>query len=468
MVNFHRVKRNFLFFIIGFLLVSVVEFAYAETAPYSYYYQDYGGNGAGHCAEIKVYFTSDAALACVNQYATYKPGQWGFTATNYSTLPSRTYGVWRDSDSSYAYNGTIGASTYCPTGWNDQAGACYRPDCVAPQVRNATTGICENPNPCTVKKGNFLSQGKYDWGISPNNAVLSVCDGTCNATFSGSQAIARYLQNGVYHYVADGNYAFDGSQCSNSNSLPAMGSVPPDSCPAGQILGTLNGKNMCVLAGVVQNPNPAPVPATPGVSSSTITNSDGSTTTKTTATAADGGTTVTTTNTPAGGGQPTAITKEVPPPSSDPLDDYCKKNPSVKICKSTSDSSFSGGCGSFVCDGDAIQCAIAREQHQRNCALFDTATPLSTLGNELAAGNDEGVNANPAKTSNRSIINLPTQLNTSKSIAATCMPDLTVQVMSSSIVIPFSNICQYLEIMGRIVVAFSLIAAGRIVSGGVA
>lgn len=386
--------------------------------------------------------------------------------------------------------GTVGQMYGCPAGGNLVQGGnstpvssetCTAvPACVAPQVRNATTGICETPNTCVAKKGTFLSQGKYDWGTSPTNSVIVVCDGTCYATFSGSQAVARFLLNGVYHYVAEGNYAFDGSTCSNPTNIPAMGSLPPDTCPTGQILGTLNGKKMCVLAGVPQNPNPIPAPTTPSVTKATVTNSDGSTTTTTTATAGDGSKTVTVTNTPSGGGQATTTTEQKPPPSTDPMQDFCKNNPTSTICKSAKfcednpdisickTSTWNGGCGAFVCDGDAIQCAISKEQHTRNCTLFDMATPLSDLGNALAAGTDTGVDANPAKSSNRQTVNLATALNTSKTIAAACMPDLTVQVRTSTIVIPFSNLCQYIEIMGRIVVAFSLVAAGRIIAGGVA
>jgi len=54
-------------------------------------------------------------------------------------------------------------------------------------------------------------------------------------------------------------------------------------------------------------------------------------------------------------------------------DDYCKKFPNDSKCIK---SSFGGSCGgAFNCNGDAIQCAIAREQHTRNCALIDAKVP---------------------------------------------------------------------------------------------
>ncbi|UXY14088.1 hypothetical protein N8I74_12240 [Chitiniphilus purpureus] len=45
-------------------------------------------------------------------------------------------------------------------------------------------------------------------------------------------------------------------------------------------------------------------------------------------------------------------------------DDFCKKSPNDEKCKGA----FSGSCDSgFLCKGDAVQCAIAREMHRRNC-----------------------------------------------------------------------------------------------------
>ncbi len=359
----------------------------------------------------------------------------------------------------------VNATGTCPTG-NTKSGT-------------APNEICTPTVDCDSKKGTFLSQGYYDWGTSPEAFVSAVCDGSCNAAFDGSAPVGRFLSNGVYHYVAAGKYIYSGLTCSNPTSTPSFGSIPADTCPTGQVLGTFNGKKMCLAGGVPQNPNPAPAPKSSGSTTNTVTNPDQSTTKTTTTTNPDGSTTITSVTTQPNGNSTTS-TSNTPAPTADPMDDFCKNNPNSSMCKSAKfceenpdisickTSVWSGGCGAFSCEGDAIQCAISREQHTRNCALFDQATPLSDLGNALGQGTDSGVAQNPANASNRQTVNLPGTLNTSKSIAAVCMPDLTVQVMSSSLVIPFSNICPYLEIMGRIVIAFSLIAAGRIISGGVA
>lgn len=356
----------------------------------------------------------------------------------------------------------------CATGYKPDATAskCEPeiPPCTPPEVRNAS-GVCESP--CVAKKGQILSSGKYDWGTNPESAVVSVCDGTCDATFEGSQAVARFLDNGKYHYLAQGQYIYSGFACTGATAKPALTGVPSDTCAAGQIMGQVNGKNICVsnTTGEPQDPHISQ-PKTSGTTSTTTSNPDGSTTTTTTTNHEDGSTT-TTIKIVQLNGDTTVTGTTTSPDGTDPLDGFCKQNPEALLC-SEKESKFSGACGGvFSCEGDAIQCAISQEQHKRNCALFNDKTPLSELGDAIGQGTDSGVSENPAKDANRQQVSLPASLSMSNGIGASCMADLSVQVMSSNITVPFSSICSYLEIMGRIVVAMSLLVAARIVSGGI-
>jgi len=82
-------------------------------------------------------------------------------------------------------------------------------------------------------------------------------------------------------------------------------------------------------------------------------------------------------------------------PDSDKDKDFCKENPKLDSCKS---SSFQGSCSaSFQCQGDAIQCAMAREQHVRGCqldaladtseyGLWDRTKDLSANGRKVTDG----------------------------------------------------------------------------------
>jgi hypothetical protein len=66
----------------------------------------------------------------------------------------------------------------------------------------------------------------------------------------------------------------------------------------------------------------------------------------------------------------------------------CDKNPELNFCKN---SQVSGGCNAGVdttsCTGDAIQCAILRQQKKEYCENIKP-NPLTDLGTQLLAGND--------------------------------------------------------------------------------
>jgi len=99
--------------------------------------------------------------------------------------------------------------------------------------------------------------------------------------------------------------------------------------------------------------------------------------------------------------------------------------------------------------------------------MFDTATTLSTLGDQVAAGNDPQASNYPTAPGQQQTVNLGTAIDTSNPFAAGCVQDKSFQIMTTTLTIPFSNICPYLQFMGQIVLAFSLIAAARIMLGGI-
>lgn len=472
MANFYRLILS------GLLIVLSLQ-AHADGSVYVT--GIYGAGQISQCTQSKQppLTTLASLISCVEgQYPVYKPitvvyqTSYGI-ATPYlrtsTTNEMLTFGV---SQQYCPANSTVvdNLKCNCATGYKPDATASKcEPEiipCTPPEVRNAA-GVCESP--CVAKKGQILSSGKYDWGMNPEASVVSVCDGTCDATFEGSQAAARFLEQGKYHYLAQGQYIYSGFACTGATDKPALTGVPSDTCASGQIMGQVNGKNICVSnsTGEPQDPHISQ-PKTSGTTSTTTSNPDGSTTTNTTSTHEDGSTT-TTSKTVQPNGDTTVTGTTTPPEGADPLDGFCKQNPDAPLC-SEKESKFAGSCdGAFTCEGDAIQCAISQEQHKRNCELFEKKTTLSDLGDALGNGTDSGVNENPAKEANRETINLPSSLDMSGgSITARCMSDKSVQVMSTTLIIPFSTICLYLEIMGKIVVAMSLLVAARIVGGGVA
>lgn len=142
-------------------------------------------------------------------------------------------------------------------------------------------------------------------------------------------------------------------------------------------------------------------------------------------------------------------------------DSYCAENPKSPQC-GESESSFGGTCSSsFTCRGDAVQCAMAREQHRRNCQLIeDKSAPTARLG-ETAANGEARPEGHPG--------NSPSDVNVSfgsidqtNPYTASCLADFSISLGGRSVTIPLSQSCDVLRFMGYIAVAFSLIAAARI------
>lgn len=140
---------------------------------------------------------------------------------------------------------------------------------------------------------------------------------------------------------------------------------------------------------------------------------------------------------------------------------FCKENPDLPICKK---SSFGGSCAAnFTCDGDAIQCAIAKEQHIRACKLFDDPSPESQLyeANKGKEGNQTGDNPN------NETVSLAGRIDTSDALGGgSCISDLNVTVWGRSLTLPLSTICPSLAMFGNLLVAVSMLLAARIVTRG--
>lgn len=126
---------------------------------------------------------------------------------------------------------------------------------------------------------------------------------------------------------------------------------------------------------------------------------------------------------------------------------------------------FGGSCGAgFACEGDAIQCAIAREQHVRSCQLFTEKSAESEL-----------YEANKGKTGNQTLdlegnetIDMQNRIDTSDALGfgSAGVQDLNITVMSQSITLPFSKLNQYLSMFGNLLVAISFLIALRIIGRG--
>lgn len=231
-------------------------------------------------------------------------------------------------------------------------------------------------------------------------------------------------------------------------------------CPGG-FGGEVNGVEVCVKddgANVVRSEK-----------NTDTKNPDGSTTNvkeKTTCQGTVCTTEKTTTNTPAGGGSSTTNITNV----SQPKEDYCKANANAAQCGKDGkgdgkEGNFGGSCDAgFTCEGDALQCSMAKEQHERACQLFSKKSNESLLyDGEAAKAKDRDVTATLPGNRTEDLSGKLSQENVLG--GGRCITDLSVTVWHSTVTLPFSTICPQLEYMGWVLVAIASLAAFRIVSG---
>jgi hypothetical protein len=141
-----------------------------------------------------------------------------------------------------------------------------------------------------------------------------------------------------------------------------------------------------------------------------------------------------------------------PAPDKEPGEE--EKKPSV----------FGGACNAVACEGDAIQCAIARDQYKRSCELMEKESPESQLypGNKGKEGDQTG------SLPGNQTINMAGRIDTSDALGAVSagVSDLNVTVWGQSLTLPFSMLNPYLAALGNVLLSVSFLIALRIVARG--
>lgn len=308
------------------------------------------------------------------------------------------------------------------------------------------------------------------------DAPLPGCTKGCMAQVGG---FTTAYQDNSGAWVTTGTAKYSGATCDPSvindlNSEADPEYVPEEnpktsdkadpSCPNG-FKGTVNGVSVCV----------------PPKGSSGITeleekdNGDGTKTNTKTEVKCENGkcevtktsttTNTTTNNTVSSSSVTTTVDKA----------DYCSKNSSAGVCKNEQGEeegkgSFGGSCqAGFTCKGDAAMCAMAKEQHKRNCETLEEDKDPSSFFNQVKNGTDS--QSAKAMQDNASEINIATQLNKngygwSRSCPANTRIDLSF--VSGSFEMPFDKLCGPLKIFSDIALAITalsllvwLVFAGR-------
>lgn len=146
-----------------------------------------------------------------------------------------------------------------------------------------------------------------------------------------------------------------------------------------------------------------------------------------------------------------------------PEQEFCKQNPDAPQCKK---SNWGGSCGSFTCDGDAIQCAIAREQHQRNCKLFDEKTSHPAYQAAVDGTDEQSADKLKAKAEQITVDKTFNQAGFGWAKGCPPDPEIALGFVQQSFTIPFSRICGPLEALSLAGVGITLLGCLVWVIGG--
>ncbi|HEY9024436.1 MAG TPA: virulence factor TspB C-terminal domain-related protein [Burkholderiaceae bacterium] len=313
------------------------------------------------------------------------------------------------------------------------------------------------------------ASSESDDAVYPRGSGGGACVNGCKL-HGGSSACS-----GSQCYVT-GPYQNTGQACNSSqNSTPADPNA--SACAKqGMGVGTVNGVSVCVPATSTSHTTTSSTQATSasGVSSSSTTttettdNGDGSTTTTTTTTRSDGSTRTTTTTgpTPSGaasgaGGNGTGADVAT----------FCKANPNSPLCKV---SSFGGTCSSaFTCDGDAVQCAIAKEQHERDCAFFDPASTgqqgadqVNKFNQAVQDGDVPSWSPSSSGAQSSAPLDMASGISTDRTWGSSCVADQVINLVGGqSVVIPWSKYCDALQLIGKMVLACTWLVCAFVVFG---
>lgn len=334
----------------------------------------------------------------------------------------------------------------CPSGSNSIAGSPQRCECAINLKPNSNKSACV-PYSCGAP-------GSYSAVTQPDMVVQnggSFCKEGCTVTPASTKVAVDGSLYSTWPFVASGQacggkaVAVDNPVKSGDDASPA-----PQQCPANQCPGTINGASVCVACKATTTPGPSSSASAPDASAS-----GGAVGTTTTSSTSCNGTSCTT----------TTVTKDLQgnivgsksEEKTQPT--FCKENPESPMCKK---SSFGGSCGAYNCDGDAVQCAIAARIHKTACDWEEHDPAMKAIGDAALRGvsRPEGHPANEPETKS---LQFSSVIDQSDPIGGGCPVDQSISVGSVSVVIPWSKACNSLQMLGNIVVAFSILAAAFIV-----
>lgn len=312
---------------------------------------------------------------------------------------------------------------------------------------------CPDTNTCPAAGTVIQPEGTvFEAG---NGLTTSLCLAGCGAT--SFMAAKHEGKNWVW-----GPIKSTGSQCAVT-SAPDVSEASPK-CSVGQCPGTLNGNQICVPCAETKEDTKASSSETAASAASGAAPGSGQTTTNSgsSSTTCAGGTCTTTgTETVT---NPDGSTETKTTSTTQSKGDYCKENPKAGACVG-SESTWGGTCGSFVCDGDAVQCAQAKAGWELACGLkVDETNPLIGVGQQATAGGDRPAD-HPGNQANTVALDLSSRLSSVPLFGTSgdCIADKPITFMGKGYTLPFSKWCPYLNILGSAFLAACYLAAAFII-----
>lgn len=337
--------------------------------------------------------------------------------------------------------GTLsGTSCVCPEGYQDSGSACVE---VVDPAQEYCTELSTNPavGVSSPRPAGSVGLDSYTMCYS-NQYSLYACSGTMHPDICGQGV------DGKTH--CSGKVTFSGSAPCIGTTQPQepedMPAPLPETPPPGQCPGEINGVAVYV---------PCSNTSSSGTKTNETTNSSGTTQTSetrnTTCTSAGICTTTVTRATVVNGGSPSTSTST----TTQPKGDFCAENPGSSECGQ--ESSFSGTCQSaFVCQGDAVQCATAKAVNDQLCKLreaFQVSDDMDALTDRVLAGTEV---ADPKASAQVIDVGVFDQSNP---LSSSCPADVPINLSGYAGVIPLSEFCHWLQLLGNMLVAVSLLGA---------
>lgn len=466
------------------------------------------GSSAAHALVPKVsgYWAAQSGLsspslpglcAALSAYAetTLRPSNWfsiqihtvSCKETSFNFYRTGTYagGDVGGNFSPHAYYYPISSRLMCPANSHESSLTCACDDgfeegddglsCIKPD-KDPCKGLNEF---CLARDGKEaewalpnISKRPSSVCFKPSSSVIGGSGGTVD-TFPGcnrgcglatTAGVVRYEdENKVSFTTGYGNHT--GHSCDpsenkeeDSDKEPEIAKEPNSTCKAG-FKGTVDGVTVCV-----------PPKSSSGVTEmETKDNGDGTKTESKTEVKCDGSQcqttkTSTTTNTSTGGTvNSSSVTTTVDKA------DYCSKNKTAGVCKNEQGEEegkgkFGGSCsGGFTCEGDALQCAMAKEQHKRSCELHVNESPESKLYEASKGKTGKVTDDLPGNET----IALTDRIDTSSALGAGYCPlrDINVDAFGYSKVLPLSEHCEKIGYVKIFFVSFCLLLGLWIVFG---